>query len=94
MRLALPDSGGVFIMEVAEDSPLHGKIVPGEQIVLALTASAHRASAFAACDFLMDYLKTRAPFWKKQHRRDGTSDEWVAARKLDDAAAQRWVLPS
>ena len=71
-----------------------GKIAPGEQIVLALTASAHRASAFAACDFLMDYLKTRAPFWKKQHRRDGSSGEWVAAKDLDDTAAQRWALPS
>ena len=52
------------------------------------------ASAFAACDFLMDYLKTRAPFWKKQHRRDGTSVEWVAAKDVDGKAAERWALPS
>ena len=68
----------------------HGKIAPGEPIVLVVTTSAHRAAAFAAAEFLMDYLKTRAPFWKKEHRRDGTSGEWVAAKGDDDAAADRW----
>ena len=69
----------------------HGKIAPGEEIVLVVTASAHRAAAFAAAEFLMDYLKTRAPFWKKEHRTDGTSGDWVAAKADDDAAADRWT---
>jgi molybdopterin synthase catalytic subunit len=68
----------------------YGKIAPGEPIVLVVTASAHRAAAFAAAEFLMDYLKTRAPFWKKEHRKDGTSGDWVAAKAEDDAAAGRW----
>ena len=54
-----------------------GKIEPGEQIVLVIAASGHRGDAFAAADFLMDYLKSRAPFWKKEHRKDGTSGDWV-----------------
>ena len=70
-----------------------GLIKPGEQIVLAIAASAHRAAAFAAADFLMDYLKTRAPFWKKEHRLDGTAGEWVEAKAADDSAAQRWAQP-
>jgi molybdopterin synthase catalytic subunit len=65
-----------------------GRITPGEPIVLVATASAHRQAAFAAAEFLMDYLKTRAPFWKKVERADGT--DWLAARKEDDAAAARW----
>ncbi len=68
----------------------YGKIAPGEPIVLVVTASAHRAAAFAAAEFLMDYLKTRAPFWKKERRTDGFSSGWVAARDDDDAAADRW----
>jgi molybdopterin synthase catalytic subunit len=69
----------------------YGKIAPGEPIVLVVTASAHRAAAFAAAEFLMDWLKTRAPFWKKEHRRDGTSGDWVEAKADDDAAAERWT---
>ena len=68
----------------------HGRIAPGEPIVLVLTASAHRAAAFEAASFLMDYLKTRAPFWKKEHRVDGTEGDWVAAKEGDEAAAERW----
>ena len=67
-----------------------GKIAPGAQIVLVVTASSHRVAAFEAATFLMDYLKTRAPFWKKEHRKDGTSGEWVAATEADDVAAGRW----
>ena len=67
-----------------------GRIAPGEPIVLVVTASRHRDAAFAAASFLMDYLKTRAPFWKKEHRADGTSGDWVAAKDADDAAAERW----
>ena len=62
----------------------HGRLLPGEPIVLVLTASAHRAAAFEAAAFLMDWLKTRAPFWKH----DGS--DWVAARASDDEAAARW----
>ncbi|MFT4096556.1 MAG: molybdenum cofactor biosynthesis protein MoaE [Rhodoblastus sp.] len=68
----------------------YGKIAPGEEIVLVVAASAHRAAAFAAAEFLMDYLKTRAPFWKKEHHKDGSSGDWVAAKDADDAAAERW----
>lgn len=68
----------------------HGKLAPGEQIVLVVTASAHRTAAFEAAEFLMDYLKTRAPFWKKEHLKDGSTGEWVAARDADDEAAARW----
>ena len=68
----------------------HGKLLPGAQIVLVIATSAHRAAAFCAADFLMDYLKTRAPFWKKEHRCDGTSGDWVDAKQHDDAAAARW----
>ena len=66
----------------------YGRLVPGENIVLVATASQHREAAFAAAEFLMDYLKTRAPFWKKEERAGG--DGWVEARQSDDAAAARW----
>jgi molybdopterin synthase catalytic subunit len=68
----------------------HGRIPPGGPIVLVIAASAHRRAAFEAADFMMDYLKTRAPFWKKEHRTDGTSGGWVAAKDDDDQAAARW----
>ena len=68
----------------------HGALRPGEPIVLVLTASQHRAEAFAAAEFLMDYLKTRAPFWKKEHRADGSAGDWVSAKDEDDRAAARW----
>ena len=70
-----------------------GLIAPGAQIVLVAAASAHRAAAFAAADFLMDYLKSRAPFWKKERRIDGTDGGWVAAKDSDDAALARWGGP-
>lgn len=68
-----------------------GRLPPGEPIVLVVTASRHREAAFAAASFLMDYMKTRAPFWKKEHRIDGTSGDWVASKESDDAAAARWA---
>jgi molybdopterin synthase catalytic subunit len=68
----------------------HGIIAPGENIVLVVTASAHRGAAFAAAEFLMDYLKTRAPFWKREHLADGRKGDWVEAAAQDDQAAQRW----
>ncbi len=67
-----------------------GKIAPGENIVLVVASSAHRQAAFDAASFLMDFLKTRAPFWKKEHRKDGTTGEWVEAKDADDKAAERW----
>jgi molybdopterin synthase catalytic subunit len=66
-----------------------GELRPSEQIVLVVVASAHRGDAFAACEFIMDYLKTRAPFWKKEQTPQTT--RWVEARASDDAAAVRWA---
>jgi molybdopterin synthase catalytic subunit len=65
-----------------------GELRPTEQIVLVAVAGAHRGEAFAACEFVMDYLKTRAPFWKKEQTAQGA--RWVEARESDDEAAQRW----
>ena len=65
-----------------------GDLKPTDQIVLVAVASAHRGDAFAACEFIMDYLKTRAPFWKKEQTADGA--RWVEARASDDQAADRW----
>jgi molybdopterin synthase catalytic subunit len=69
----------------------HGRLNPGEVIVLVATASSHRQAAFAAAEFLMDYLKTRAPFWKQVETAGGTA--WVGANAADDAAAERWSTP-
>jgi molybdopterin synthase catalytic subunit len=69
----------------------YGEIKPGEQIVLVATASTHRAAAFAAAEFLMDYLKTRAPFWKRARRADGSIEGWVEPKDADESAAARWA---
>lgn len=82
--------------EAAERWPLQavqiihrvGRLTPGDPIVLVAVASAHRQAAFDGCNFVMDFLKTRAPFWKKENTRHG--DYWVSARNSDDAAARRW----
>ena len=66
----------------------YGALQPNEQIVMVAVASAHRGDAFAACEFIMDYLKTQAPFWKKEHTPEGVS--WVEAKTSDDKAAERW----
>jgi molybdopterin synthase catalytic subunit len=66
-----------------------GELKPTDQIVLVVVASAHRGEAFAACEFIMDYLKTRAPFWKKEETPQG--GRWVEARAADDEAAERWA---
>lgn len=68
----------------------YGRIAPGENIVLVAAASSHRQAAFEAADFLMDYLKSRAPFWKKEHRADGSAGDWVEAKESDEQAATRW----
>lgn len=67
-----------------------GLIEPGEPIVLVLAASSHRRAAFEAAEFMMDFLKTRAPFWKREHLRDGTTGAWVEAKDADDSAMERW----
>ena len=65
-----------------------GRLVPGDRIVFVGVAGSHRGEAFAACEFIMDYLKTRAPFWKKEDTPEG--GRWVDAREADDAAAEKW----
>ena len=65
-----------------------GEMMPTDQIVLVIVASGHRGDAFQACEFIMDFLKTQAPFWKKERTQEG--ERWVAARKSDDAASTRW----
>ncbi len=66
----------------------YGRLAPGDNIVLVIVAGAHRGEAFAACEYIMDYLKTRAPFWKKENTPEG--ERWVDARESDDHAAERW----
>jgi molybdopterin synthase catalytic subunit len=68
----------------------YGRIKPGENIVLVAAASSHRQAAFEAANFLMDYLKSRAPFWKKEHGADGSEGDWVEAKEVDEQATQRW----
>jgi molybdopterin synthase catalytic subunit len=67
----------------------YGRLAPGDRIVLVATASAHREAALAACAFLIDWLKTKAPFWKLED--DGSEQRWVAAKDSDDAAAAKWA---
>ncbi len=76
--------------EILECTVIHrvGMLMPADQIVLVIVASGHRGHAFAACEFIMDYLKTRAPFWKKERTISG--ERWVEAREDDDVAASRW----
>lgn len=69
----------------------YGRIQPGENIVLVVTASSHRQAAFAAAEFLMDYLKTRAPFWKQVEKAGEKS--WIDAKAIDDTATERWSVP-
>jgi len=91
------DEIGRHVKEAVDRWPLlgvtvihrHGRILPGENIVLVLTASVHRAAAFEAAAFLMDYLKTSAPFWKQEERARGKA--WVEAKAEDDSAAARWT---
>jgi molybdopterin synthase catalytic subunit len=68
-----------------------GRLRPGEPIVLVLTASSHRAAALESCAFLIDWLKTGAPFWKREEFADGRGERWVEAKVEDDAAASRWI---
>ena len=70
----------------------YGRMEPGENIVLVVTASAHRQNAFESAEFLMDFLKTKAPFWKLEEDQNGKGS-WVDARESDDAAAKKWETP-
>ncbi|MCJ8519201.1 molybdopterin synthase catalytic subunit [Pseudorhizobium tarimense] len=67
-----------------------GRIAPGENIVLVIAAAPHRQAAFDGASFMMDFLKTSAPFWKKEHKVDGSAGDWVAAKDADDRARDRW----
>lgn len=79
-----------FSLQAATAIHRCGRIVPGENIVLVVTASPHRQAAFDGANFIMDFLKTSAPFWKKEHLGDGTAGGWVSAKDADDTARQRW----
>lgn len=68
----------------------YGKIATGDNIVLVIAASSHRQAAFDAANFVMDYLKTAAPFWKKEHGTDGTAGGWVSAKDADESAKEKW----
>ncbi len=81
-RTRWPLSGATIIHRV-------GRLLPGERIMMVAAASAHRQAAFEAAEFLMDYLKTRAPFWKKEET--GAGARWVDARETDESAARRWA---
>lgn len=69
----------------------YGKITPGENIVLVVAAAPHRQAAFDGAGFMMDFLKTSAPFWKKEHAADGTARDWVSAKDADDRARDKWI---
>ncbi|QFY59652.1 molybdenum cofactor biosynthesis protein MoaE [Rhizobium grahamii] len=68
----------------------YGKIAAGENIVLVIAAAPHRQAAFDGANFVMDYLKTSAPFWKKEHGKDGQEREWIEAKDVDDTARDKW----
>lgn len=68
-----------------------GRIEPGEQIVLVVAVSRHRDAAFDGARYVMDFLKTNAPFWKKEHHKDGSKGQWVDAKEADEKAKQRWL---
>ncbi|WP_421362640.1 molybdenum cofactor biosynthesis protein MoaE [Agrobacterium rosae] len=68
----------------------YGKIATGDNIVLVIAASRHRQAAFDGANFVMDHLKTSAPFWKKEHGKDGKSGDWIAAKDLDESAKDKW----
>lgn len=79
-----------FSLQAATAIHRFGKIMPGENIVLVVTASPHRQAAFDGANFIMDFLKTSAPFWKKEHQADGSAGGWVSAKDADNTARDRW----
>ncbi len=80
-----------FQLQAATAIHRYGRIAPGENIVLVVTASPHRQAAFDGANFIMDFLKTAAPFWKKEHGIDGSAGGWVSAKDADDSARDRWT---
>jgi molybdopterin synthase catalytic subunit len=86
----IDEAFGRFDIRAARVIHRVGPLAPLDQIVLVVVTSAHRGAAFQACEFLMDYLKTQAPFWKKEHTPEGA--RWVDARVSDDAALERWGI--
>ncbi len=89
LEAIVAEAGGRWQLQGVRVIHRFGRLLPGERIVFVGVASAHRGDAFAACEFIMDYLKTRAPFWKKEDTPEG--GRWVDAREADDSAAARWV---
>ncbi|WP_374492857.1 molybdopterin synthase catalytic subunit MoaE [Zoogloea sp.] len=89
LEAIVAEAGGRWQLQGVRVIHRFGRMLPGERIVFVGVASAHRGDAFAACEFIMDYLKTRAPFWKKEDTPEG--GRWVDAREADDSAAARWV---
>lgn len=86
----IAEAGGRWPLTGVSVIHRYGRIMVGEAIVLVVTASVHRAAAFSAAEFLMDWLKTRAPFWKRELLAQGGLGEWIAARESDEDAAGRW----
>jgi len=80
-----------FDLQAATAIHRYGKIAPGENIVLIIAAAPHRQAAFDGANFIMDFLKTAAPFWKKEHGADGSTGGWVSAKDADDSARDRWT---
>jgi len=89
LEAILAEAGGRWQLQGVRVIHRFGRLLPGDRIVFVGVASAHRGDAFAACEFIMDYLKTRAPFWKKEDTPEG--GRWVDAREADDSAAARWA---
>jgi molybdopterin synthase catalytic subunit len=90
MRRVAVEAGKRWPLTGAAAIHRYGRIAPGENIVLVLAASRHRQAAFDGAAFIMDFLKSRAPFWKREIRRDGSAGEWVDARSSDEDALRRW----
>ncbi|MNL58256.1 Molybdopterin synthase catalytic subunit [compost metagenome] len=91
IRRICEEAVGRFALQAATAIHRYGKIAPGENIVLVVTASPHRQAAFDGANFIMDFLKTAAPFWKKEHATDGSARGWVSAKDEDDGARDRWA---
>ena len=89
LEAIIAEAGGRWQLQGVRVIHRFGRLLPGDRIVFVGVASAHRGDAFAACEFIMDYLKTRAPFWKKEDTPEG--GRWVDAREADDSAAARWA---
>jgi molybdopterin synthase catalytic subunit len=89
LEAIIAEAGGRWQLQGVRVIHRFGRLLPGDRIVFVGVASAHRGDAFAACEFIMDYLKTRAPFWKKEDTPEG--GRWVDAREADDSAAARWM---